>query len=149
MQAAVAQAYQITSLRVGDLAWLTRYYTHRALSLDIRIWEDDAGRIVGWTYLRAFGGFNVFVAPGHAEDDLLDEMLGVIAGLARASVEAGDPPVALYTYGVDLSRSDEDRALAAALERHGFTLRPGTGGVMTRSLEQVPAPVVPAGYRLG
>jgi hypothetical protein len=114
MQAAVARAYVTTSLRVGDLAWLTRYHTHRELSLDIRLWEDDEGQLIGWTFFRSFGGFNVFVAPGCADDRLLDEMLAVVDEAARTSVAAGDPPVSLYTYGVDLSRSVEDRALAAS-----------------------------------
>lgn len=149
MQAAVARAYPTTSLRVGDLAWLTRYHTHRELSLDIRLWEDVEGQLVGWTFFRSFGGFNAFVTPGRADDALLDEMLTVVDDSARASVAAGDPPVSLYTYGVDLSRSGEDRALAAALERHGFKAAPSTGGVMTRSLHHVSDPAVPTGYRLG
>jgi predicted N-acetyltransferase YhbS len=151
MQAAIADAYAITSLRVGDLAWLRRYHTHRELSLSIRLWEDKAGRVVGWSYARSFGGFNLFVAPGLTPDTLdvlLDEMLGEIDTIERASKAAGDPPVALYTYGIDLSRSDEDRAVAAALERHGYTLRPGIGGVLTRSLDDLPAPMLPPGYRL-
>jgi predicted N-acetyltransferase YhbS len=152
MQAAVAVAYAITSMRVGDLAWLTRYHTHHELSLAIRLWEDEAGRVIGWTYARSFGGFNLFVAPDLAPEALsalLDEMLDTINGIDRAAIAAGDPPVARYTYGLDLSRSDEDRALAAALERHGFARRPGTSGVMTRSLEQIPAPALPPVYRLG
>jgi predicted N-acetyltransferase YhbS len=151
MQAAVADAYAITSLRVGDLAWLIRYHTHRELSLNIRLWEDEAGRVVGWAYARSFGGFNLFVAPGLAPvtlNALLDEMLGEIDTLDRAAVAAGDPPVARYTYGIDLSRSDEDRALAAALERHGYALRAGVGEVLTRSLDDLPAPMLPPGYRL-
>ena len=148
MQAAVARAYAITGLRVGDLAWLMRYQTHRHLALDIRLWEDDAGQIVGWTYLRSFGGFNVFVAPGRADDALLDELLTTIDEMARASVSAGDPPIGLYTYGVDVTRSAEDRALAAGLERHGFREAPAHGGVLTRTLDQLPDVLVPAGYRL-
>ena len=149
MQAAVARAYAITSLRVGDLAWLTRYQAHRHLALDIRLWEDDGGRTIGWTYLRSFGEFNVFVAPGRADEALLDEMLATVDELARASVAMGDPPIALYTYGVDVARSEEDRALAAALERHGFRIVEKTGGVLTRSLAGLPEVAVPAGYRLG
>lgn len=149
MQAAVARAYAITTLRVGDVAWLMRYQTHRHLSLDIRLWEDDSGSIVGWVYLRSFGGFNVFVAPGFADEALLDEMLGVVEEMARASVAAGDPPVGLYTYAVDVRYSAEDRALAAALERHGFRVDQKSGGVLTRPLEGLPEVVVPAGYRLG
>lgn len=149
MQAAVADAYAITSLRVGDLAWLTRYHTQRDLSLHIRLWEDESGQIVGWTYLRTFGGFNVFVVPGQADEMLLDEMLAKVVDGAATSVAAGDPPVSLYTYGFDLSRSTEDRALAATLERHGFRQTPATGGVMTRSLDELSEPVLPDGYRLG
>lgn len=148
MQAAVARAYLTTSLRVGDLAWLSRYHTRRELSLDIRLWEDDGGHLVGWTFFRSHGGFNLFVAPGRADDALLDEMLAVVDEIARASVAAGDPPVGLYTYGMDLSRSHEDRALAAALERHGFKEAPSPGGVMTRVLNRLPDPSVPTGYRL-
>jgi predicted N-acetyltransferase YhbS len=152
MQHTVARAYAITSLRVGDLAWLSRYHTHRELGFAIRLWEDETGEIVGWTYYRARGGFNLFVAPGHADDHLLDEMLAEIDGIARTSDAAGDPPIGLYTYGLDLGRSDEDRALAAALERHGFVLSPGIGGVLTRSLDaldDLPQPALPPGYRLG
>src|SRR3954449_4222021 len=89
MQAGLARAYPVTSLRVGDLAWLTRYHTHRELALDIRLWEDERGSLIGWTFFRARGGFNVFVAPGHADAALLDEMLTAIDEIARASVAAG------------------------------------------------------------
>ena len=50
---------------------------------------------------------------------------------------------------MDVTRSDEDRALAAALERHGFRMVQETGGVLTRSLEGLPEVTVPTGYRLG
>jgi ribosomal protein S18 acetylase RimI-like enzyme len=149
MQAALSRAYHTTGLRVGDLAWLTRYHTHRELALDIRLWEDAASRLVGWTFFRAKGGFNLFVAPGCADDALLDEMLATIEAAAHASVAAGDAPVALYTYGLDRSRSLEDRAVVAALERHGFGEVQATGGVLTRSLDRLPDLATPAGYRLG
>ena len=149
MQAAVARAFANTHLRVGDLAWLTRHHPHRELALDIRLWEDDQAQLIGWTFFRSRGGFNVLVAPGCADDALFDEMLTVIDEAARASVAAGDAPVSLYTYGVDPSRSAEDRALAAALKRHGFEVVPSTGGMMTRPLDRLPEPAVPAGYHLG
>jgi len=148
MQAAVARAFDMTSLRVGDLAWLARHHTHRELSLDIRLWESGHGELVGWTFFRSKGEFNVFVAPGTAEDDLLDEMLGVIEESAVRSVDAGDVPVSLYTYGIDLARSAEDRALASALERRGFQRMPSTGGLLERSLDRLPEPARVPGYRL-
>src|SRR3954469_6704082 len=80
MQALVARAYAVTSLRVGDLAWLTRYRTHHELSLHIRIWENRAGELIGWSYVRSFGGFNLFVAPGCADEAPLDQMLDVVTG---------------------------------------------------------------------
>src|SRR4051812_8685928 len=106
IQAAVTRAYPITSLRVGDVAWLSRYHTHRELAHAIHLWEDETtGDVVGWTYFRARGGFNAFVVPGWADDALLDEMLAGIVEIGRASVAAGDPPTPLYTYGVDVARS--------------------------------------------
>jgi predicted N-acetyltransferase YhbS len=149
IQRLVARSYSSTGLRVGDVAWLSRYHTHRELAYAIRLWEDDAGRLLGWTYFRARGGFNLLVAPGHTDDLLLDEMLSGIEEFSAASEAAGDPPIRLYTYGVDVERSDEDRAIARALGRHGFQVAPTTGGVMTRSLEEIAEPTVPTGYRLG
>jgi ribosomal protein S18 acetylase RimI-like enzyme len=152
METALAYAYAATSLRVGDLSWLSRENTHRELALDIRLWEEAAGQLIAWTYFRANGEFNVFVVPGagHAHDAaFFDELLAVIEDAARAAVAAGDPPVGLNTYGVDPSRSAEDRALAEALQRAGFQIEPSTSGILMRSLDLVAPPTVPAGYRLG
>jgi ribosomal protein S18 acetylase RimI-like enzyme len=149
MQATVAAAFATTGLRVGDLAWLSRQQTHRHLSLDIRLWEDGDGQVVGWTFFRVNGGFNTFVAPGYGDPAFVDELLDVIDEAARTAVAAGDALTGLYyTYGVDLARSEEDRALATALQRRGFAPVPSTGGVLRRDLDRLPPPAVPAGYRL-
>ncbi len=106
METGLAHAYGRTSLRVGDLSWLSREHTHRELSLDIRLWEDHAGQLIAWTYFRANGEFNVFVTPDAGDAGqaaLFDELLGVIEEAARASIGAGDPAVSLSTYGVDPS----------------------------------------------
>jgi len=147
MQAIVARAVRTTSLHVGDLAWLVRGHTHRELALYVRVWEDDA-RLIGWTFSRPNGGFNLFVVPGRATDGLVDEMVTTIAGDATASVSAGDPPVDPYTYGIDVARSPEDRALAAALEQHRFTTQVGASGVLSRTLDALPPVSAPSGYRL-
>jgi predicted N-acetyltransferase YhbS len=152
METALAHAYGGTSLRVGDLSWLSRENTHRELSLDVRLWDDPAGELIAWSYFRSNGEFNVFVAPGAGHDQdraLFDELLAVIEDAAREAVAAGDPPVDLNTYGIDPSRSAEDRALAEALQRAGFKIDPSTSGIMSRSLDHVAPPRVPAGYRLG
>ena len=148
MQKTVAAAFARTSFRIGDLAWLARHHTHRELSLDIRLWEAGDGRFIGWTFFRSNGEFNVFVVPGCADDGLVDEMLTAIGQAAETAVSAGDPRVILHTYGVDPSRSDEDRVLAAVLLRRGFeSVR--DGGVLMRPLDEVGEPVLPVGYRLG
>src|SRR3982074_3242710 len=85
-EATLAHAYGSTSLRVGDLSWLSREHTHRELSLDIHVWEEHAGQLIAWTYFRPNGEFNIFVAPGtiHGEDAaLLDEMLEAIEKAVR------------------------------------------------------------------
>src|SRR5690349_17057265 len=79
MEESLARAYSSTSLRVGDLSWLSRDHTHRELSLDIQLWEDEGGRLIAWAYFRANGEFNLFVAPdaGHDENtSLFSELLG-------------------------------------------------------------------------
>jgi ribosomal protein S18 acetylase RimI-like enzyme len=145
MELGLAHAFNSTSLRVGDLSWLGREHTHRELSLDIRIWDDDAGELIAWTYFRANGEFNVFVTPGAGSAALFDKLLTVIDQALRASIAAGDPPVSLNTYGVDPARSAEDRALAAALDRSGFQIEPSTSGVMRCTLDQVPTPALAKG----
>jgi predicted N-acetyltransferase YhbS len=151
MEASLARAYRSTSLRVGDVAWLSRESSHRELSLYIRLWDDDAGNLDAWTYVRANGEFNVFIAPGSADatrEAFIEHLLNVVDETAAASVAAGDPPVTLTTYCIDPTRSAEDRALATALLRRGFEIDSSPGGTLTRSLEQLPEPVVPPGYHL-
>lgn len=143
MQAAVATAAATAGLRAGDLAWMARDHTHRHLALDIRLWEDADGQLVGWTFVRASGSFNVFVAPGHADAAFIDEMLAGVDETARAAVAAGDPVGDLSTYGLNPAYSVEDRALAAGLERRGFVATPETGGILRRSLADLPDPVLP------
>lgn len=147
MQAAVAGAFASTSLRVGDLAWLTRHHTHRELALDIRLWEGGEGQLIGWTFFRSKGEFNLFVVPGCGDGVLVDDMLAGIEEAARTSVAAGDVPVSLSTYGVDPARSAEDRLVVAVLQRHGFKADP-SGGVLMRPLDEVGEPALPPGYRL-
>jgi GNAT superfamily N-acetyltransferase len=150
MEESLARAYSSTSLRVGDLSWLSRVHTHRELSLDIHLWEDASGQLVAWTYFRANGEFNAFVLPntGHAEDTaLFEELVGFVERASQMAIAAGDPPVTLNMYAIDVSRSAEDRSLAMALERFGYQVdRSGTSDVLARSLDELPEPGLPLGY---
>ena len=151
MEELLARGYASTSLRVGDLSWMSRDHSHRELSLDMRLWEDSTGQLIGWAYFRANGEFNVFVSSdsGHAEDAaLFDSLLAFIDECARAAIAAGDPPVTLVTYAIDPDRSAADRTQAAALERAGYAVddASNTSGVLVRSLDELPTPELPAGY---
>lgn len=149
MQRTLSEAFTTTYLRVGDLAWMARHRTHRELALDIRLWEDGRGELIGWTFFRANGGFNLFVLPGEVDEGLIHEMVDVIDEIARVSAAAGDPPLSLHTYGLDPARCVADRAVAACLEQHGFTVVRSSEAILTRELAELPAAVIPTGYRLG
>jgi GNAT superfamily N-acetyltransferase len=146
MQESVAQGFDRTSVRVGDLAWLARRHTHHELSLEIRLWEAD-GELCAWSFVRSNGEFNLFLAAGRADPALVDEMLAVAEGVVEASVAAGDPPIDLHTYGIDPARSDEDRAIADGLLRRGFEPDPAGGGFLRRGLDALPKIWLPDGYR--
>lgn len=147
MQALVAAAYAHTDMRIGDVAWMARGHTHRELGLDIRLWEAGEA-LVGWTFFQSSGGFTLFAAPGAATDELIDEMLTTVEGMAREAIAAGDVLGSLSTYGVVPGRSALDRALASGLERNGFTRDEDGDGVLTRALTTLVEPSVPPGYRL-
>lgn len=151
MQAALARGYRDTHIRVGDLAWLVRNSTHRELAGDIHLWEGRDQRLLGWTFYRHNGGFNVFVTPGPYLPNLLEDMLDVIDQAERNSIAAGVRPASVYTYGLDDARA-HDRAVIAALRRRGFDLEPGETGVLARelgNLGDLPVPELPPYHRLG
>lgn len=134
MQATLSRHYGRTHLRCGDLAWLVRGHSNHERTRAIRLWEDDTGDLVAWTFHRPNGGFNLFRVPGC---DLLDDMLDVI-----------DAAGGSYTYAIDLARA-EDRVIADALCERGFVSDDDTNaGVLARDLTDLPDVPAPAGYRL-
>lgn len=147
MQALVSAAYEQTDMRIGDVAWIARVHTHRELGLDIRLWEEG-DTLVGWTFFQSSGGFNLFAAPEAATDDLIDEMLATVEGMAGEAITAGDAMSTLSTYGVVPGRSALDCVLASGLERNGFMRDEDGGGVLTNVLTTLVEPSVPPGYLL-
>ena len=142
MEELLARGYTSTSLRVGDLCWLSRDHTHRELSLDIRLWEDPSALLQAWAYVRSNGEFNVFVAPdsAYAEDAaFFATLLDFVERAQRSAVAARDQPVTLVTYGIDPGRSALDRSLAAALDRRGYQRDDsGNSGVLAGLLDSLP-----------
>ncbi len=147
MQALVSAAYEQTDMRIGDVAWIVRAHTHRELGLDIRMWEEGDA-LIGWTFFQSSGGFNLFAAPEAATDNLIDEMLATVEGMAGEAIAVGDAMRSISTYGVLPGRSTLDRALASGLERNGFTRDEDGGGVLAQELATLVEPSVPPGYLL-
>ncbi len=144
MQAAVSSACDAAALHIGDLAYLARCAPHRDLRHYIRIWEDSGG-VSGFAFLRSNGGFNLFLSPT-AAPGLVDDMLDFVDTAAAEFEVAGDAPLGLYTYGIDESRSDVDREIAQALRGRGFVESTAFGGVVSRTLDALPAADVASGY---
>jgi hypothetical protein len=125
MQMAVAACFPDTGLHVGDLAWLNRgAHDHVDLRSRIDLWETADRGVRGWTFLRPNGGFNLLIDSSYADAGQIDWMLDVVQAHVADAEAAGDPPVALYTYGLDTEHSPTDRiASASGLSGAGLLLR--------------------------
>lgn len=140
MQALVQATWTRAShLHVGDLAW-QRYPRGPQPDWPTRLWFDGDD-IVGWAWVWAGADaaadedeFFVLAGPAHA--DLYGEMLEWSEG-ANPS-----PRLATPAY-------ESDTALVEALRRRGYRPRGhGPFGIHTfRTLDDAPAPVLPAGFR--
>jgi predicted N-acetyltransferase YhbS len=150
MQAAVAACFPDIGLHVGDLAWMNRGANDQVdLCSRIDLWETADRTVRGWTFLRPGGGFNLLIDSRYANADQIDWMLDVVQAHVADAEAAGDPPVALYTYGLDTDRSPTDRIVVERLEQRGFSASPAQyGGILVTSLAGVAEPVLPRGYVL-
>jgi GNAT superfamily N-acetyltransferase len=146
MQMSVAAAFPEAGLHIGDLAWLARDQSRFELQLRISLWEDTSGRLAGWTFQRANGEFNLFVDAAHTDVGLIDQLVDTVEETAAKAIAAGDPAIELHTYGIDIERSATDRAIAAALESHGYRATQPVGGVLERDLHDLPDTRPPANY---
>lgn len=114
---------------VGDLAWNLGQRQGGEDDWDIRLWTDDGGRLLAWSWLQRDGNdrLELDVHPDHLE--LLDEILAEPA--ARTAFAFAD-----------------DANWRSALERHGFT-QPGEAmHYLHRDILEPPEPpTLPAGFR--
>jgi N-acetylglutamate synthase-like GNAT family acetyltransferase len=95
------------------------------------------------------GGFYLFINSSHADAGQIDRMLDVLQAHATDAEGAGDPPVALHTYGLDTERSPTDRIVGERLEQRGFVASPSqSGGILAMSVEDIADPSLPPGYEL-
>src|SRR5258706_14452941 len=109
----------------GQVAWWAANIPHR--ETEVRL-SHDGGRLVGWGWLTGGTELEFDVRPSHRE--VLDEIL-----------EWALPEELLV-------RADHEDAIAR-IEAHGLVHDPGAPWMRlnARSLEQIRAPRVPAGYR--
>lgn len=143
MQEVVSAAQGRTWWHIGDVAWGVRDNAHLELAAWVRLWHQPDGEVAGWTWLRRQRFADVFVVPGLSDPDLLDEMVGALEDVAQRAAAAGDPVETLSVHA-----GEDEGALCDALVRRGFTVAPIVFEVTRRTLDDVEAPAVPAGYRL-
>lgn len=113
---------------VGDIAWGLRQHEDRENEWKIRLWVED-GRVVAWSWLKQDGRDRVEhdVHPDYLH--LLDEILAEPAGRVAFAYE-------------------DDAALRAALERHGFSRPEEPMHYLVRDLAEPPElPELPDGFR--
>ncbi len=104
--------------------------------------ETPGGELLGYTWFHVYGFFDAvpFVDP---DDALAAALLGAAKDAAVRCVAAGDRIERLGTLC-----DDEDTALAAAFATDGFAEQGSGFEVTRRSLDDLPAPVLPDGLRL-
>lgn len=133
---------------VGELMWqFFMVACHLDPAEHIRLWQDDAGRVVGYALLGEDPSFDCWVGPegeGQGiEADALAWAEGRLAGLRRRDPRRWSGPL------VSGARRDDTRRLGF-LEAHGFHYRGEFSEVnLLRSLEEpVAEPLPPPGYRV-
>jgi mycothiol synthase len=143
MQDAVSAAHGATWWHIGDLAWAARDCTQLELAVWVTLWHGADAELAGWIWLRQQRSADVFVVPGAHDDRLLDEMLAAVEEVALRAAAAGD-----LVEQLTVDAGEDDDTLRGALARRAFALELFTFDVMRRALDDVVAPVTPAGYRL-
>jgi len=115
---------------VGDLVWRMFYSSHFDPAQNVRLWQDDAGEVVGFGWMYPPNGADL-----HPRDPaLLPEMI------AWAEVKAGED--ALYLATLD-SNTDEIPYLS------GFERETPYGLHLRRTLDDsIPASILPDGFML-
>jgi ribosomal protein S18 acetylase RimI-like enzyme len=112
---------------VGDLAWEQNHRTGQ--NLPTRLWEEG-GEVVAWGWFDSPGSLAVLVDP--AWPKLTNEVLDWAAGVSPE-----------FTITV----LDAESQVIDALEQRGFTGQPGVNSYQSRSLDDLPEPSLPDGFR--
>lgn len=107
-----------------------------------RLWEDDGGRLVGFSYVSQYQNLvNAFLAS-EFNPTVEKEMMGWSeAAMADRNLAKGEFNT------LDASTEESDHERVALLERNGFLRQEESSILMARSLEDpIPEPVLPPGF---
>ena len=110
-----------------------------------RVWEEPNGELAAWAVLQfPYHCLDFVVRPGAWKDDRQDLVLAwAVEQLTRVATDSGED---LPFY---ISAREHDGNRAAAIERAGFALRPGSFIGMERNLAQpIPDAIVPSGFTI-
>lgn len=142
MQALTAECWRLEGpyvpATIGDLAWLMYQHLDKLSETQIRLWEDDAGKLVAWAWLWFPDALIFLIHPEHREN-LLGEIVDWFEGEARP----GEDLLGITVF-------ERDRAALEAIVARGYELNPDEAMLhLVRSLDdQIDEPRVPEGFAL-
>jgi ribosomal protein S18 acetylase RimI-like enzyme len=131
-------------VHIGDLAWRARPHTHFELSLEITLYAHG-DRLLGWTWVRADGGFDLYLTRDHGDRDTSwAQMLDGVDRTVAARRAAGDVIERVHAWFIE-----DAEAIEPLLTARRFTASEGNWGLVARDLSAIPELALPDGYRFG
>lgn len=142
MQALTAECWRLEGpyvpATIGDLAWLMYQHLDKLSETQIRLWQADAGKLVGWGWLWFPDALILLIHPGHRA-----ALVGEIADWFEGEARPGDDPLTVTVL-------EHDSVARAAFEARGYEPNPDETTIhFVRSLDEpIDEPRVPEGYML-
>ncbi len=108
------------------------------------LWEDEAGRLVGFTYVNRYQNLvDVFDARLYTPALEGEMMAWTVAAVQRRNQDKGE------TQTLDASSLDDDLPRLAMLDRYGFVRQSESSILMACPLDRpIPAPRLPPGFTI-
>ncbi len=138
MQALVSELWRLkgpaVETHIGDVAWRRFQHTGREGEWRIRIWEEQ-GEPAAWAWLQLPATLQYEILPRYRATPLHDELIAWFEAEAE-----GDE--------LETSSLSTDTERLAVLRSHGYDINAEAPDFVHfgRGLDDVPAPVIPAGY---
>ncbi|MDX1993856.1 MAG: GNAT family N-acetyltransferase [bacterium] len=156
MRALLVECKQInpyTGFHTGDLAWWA-YYDPSGIPLEdkVQLWERD-GRLMAWGWGNPKScDFELALHPDlrgtDEEETILLTMIDWITQVTRSQPPSRDEKGSEQPRKIGAFAFDDEISRIALLEREGFTAAPWMVHFAQDLSGELPAPVVPQGFRL-